>query len=288
MKPATTTLIHVSDLHFGRTNPHAVAALLDSLNSLEFDLLVISGDLTQRSYKSQWAEAKAFLDKVRKPMLIVPGNHDVPLHNPLERFLMPTRRFRSAITPDLAPRWSDGNACVVGMSSPRAIAARPRLFTEGGLSAKQLAAMTFSLSEPAVFRVVVTHHPPLLPPRDYGTPARSLVGARRAMKAFAAAKVDLVLYGHLHLSQVEQAIDHDPSLPFTPLCVMAGSATSTRLRGEVNAFHRIRMQSLAKSETDGDGNCVIETYALGSNRFSLARTRSFRRNTGGWHSAVRE
>jgi 3',5'-cyclic AMP phosphodiesterase CpdA len=87
------TIAHISDLHFGRHDPAVVEALLASLKHSSCDLVIVSGDLTQRARRHEFKQARSFLDRIALPMLVIPGNHDVSLHNPLSRFFWPLDRY---------------------------------------------------------------------------------------------------------------------------------------------------------------------------------------------------
>ena len=95
------SIVHLSDIHFGRVDPLVINPLIEAVNGLKPDLVAVSGDLTQRARSQQFKEARAFLDHLPKPQIIVPGNHDVPLHNVFARFLQPLRKYRRYITDDL-------------------------------------------------------------------------------------------------------------------------------------------------------------------------------------------
>lgn len=95
------TIVHLSDLHFGRVDLTVVAALIETVTKIKPDLVAVSGDLTQRARSHQFKEARTFLDKLPTPQIVVPGNHDVPLHNVFARFLKPLTKYRRYITPDL-------------------------------------------------------------------------------------------------------------------------------------------------------------------------------------------
>ena len=82
-------LIHLSDLHFGKDRPDLLTPLLESVNAFDPDLVIISGDLTQRAREKEYRAARAFIDRINAPVLSVPGNHDIPLHRPFTRFLTP-------------------------------------------------------------------------------------------------------------------------------------------------------------------------------------------------------
>ena len=99
-------ILHLSDLHFGAHDPAIVTAVERRVDQEKPDLVVISGDFTQRARTSQFAEAGAFLDRLRvagHEVLAVPGNHDVPLYDVLRRFLSPLTRYKKYIDETLCP-----------------------------------------------------------------------------------------------------------------------------------------------------------------------------------------
>jgi hypothetical protein len=115
-------LAHLSDLHFGRINPAAVDGLLRSLEDARPDLVIVSGDFTQAARTEEFMAARAFLDRLPAPTFAVPGNHDLPPWNPIERLLRPYERYRRFIAEELEPFWSDAKVGIVGMKSPRRLA----------------------------------------------------------------------------------------------------------------------------------------------------------------------
>ncbi len=116
------TIVHLSDLHFGRFDDNLVAPLLAVILEIAPDLVVISGDLTQRARPREFQQARAFLDLIGRPLLVVPGNHDVPLFNVAEKIVDPLRRYRRYITTDLAPVFEDEEMIAVGINSARRVA----------------------------------------------------------------------------------------------------------------------------------------------------------------------
>ena len=101
------TIVHLSDIHFGRVDGAIIEPLIRIVDELKPDVVAVSGDLTQRARSRQFIEARAFLDKLPKPQIVVPGNHDIPLHNVLTRFLQPLDKYRQYITDDLQPFYAD-------------------------------------------------------------------------------------------------------------------------------------------------------------------------------------
>jgi 3',5'-cyclic AMP phosphodiesterase CpdA len=230
-------LAHISDLHFGRIQGDAVEALLADLHALRPNLVVVSGDLTQRARRVEFLEAQAFLARLQAPVLVVPGNHDIPLYDVVRRALAPLARYRRFIHEDLAPRYDDDEIAVAGINTARAFAVQ-----NGRVSLPALAAIQAAWSERPddVVRIVVSHHPFVRPAQH---PQAPLVGrAGPALEVLERARVDLVLSGHLHASWSGEAAGDaaaQPAARRSILVVQAGTATSARTRGEANGFNVI-------------------------------------------------
>ena len=92
-------IAHISDLHFGRHDPSMVDGLVHSLDQNRPDLVAVSGDLTQRARHTEFTAARHFLDRIGRPIVVVPGNHDVPLYAVHRRFLQPYKKFNRHIAP---------------------------------------------------------------------------------------------------------------------------------------------------------------------------------------------
>jgi predicted MPP superfamily phosphohydrolase len=236
-------LAHLSDLHFGRIDAAALEPLRRRVVELAPDLVVISGDLTQRARARQFREARAFLDSLPRPQVVVPGNHDVPLYNVLARFLRPLGGYRRAIGADLEPSYVDDEIAVLGVNSARALT-----FKGGRVNTKQLerVAQTLQPLPPEVVRIVVTHHPFEAPERLSGR------------------GVDMVMSGHAHAaSAAGRAV----------LVVQAGTATSSRTREAPNSFNLLRVSSRRVD---------VREYRLRDASFVPAAADSFQRGAGGW------
>ncbi|HEX7558185.1 MAG TPA: metallophosphoesterase, partial [Usitatibacter sp.] len=115
------TLVHISDLHFGRVDSALLVPLRERIEALAPHLVVVSGDLTQRATREQFREAKAFLDTLPQPQVVVPGNHDVPLYNVFQRVLSPLGKYLSIVTSDLEPSYIDDEIAVVGVNTARSL-----------------------------------------------------------------------------------------------------------------------------------------------------------------------
>lgn len=217
-------LAHLSDLHFGRTDEHVVDELLADLERHRPDLIIVSGDLTQRARSAQFAEARAFLDRLPAPALVVPGNHDLaPLYRPFSRLFRPRARFlRHLPGHEDPPVRVDDELAVLGLDSTRALR-----WKEGRLRRRHLAHVSDVLAAvpDQVCRVVFMHHP--MSANVLGHP----------FEALADRGVDLVLTGHVHHAHVELIVGAAGSC----VLVQSSTATSTRLRGDANGYGLIRI-----------------------------------------------
>ena len=230
------TLIHLSDLHFGRVDPALLQPLTETVGSIRPDLVVVSGDLTQRAKSAQFIEAKRFLDALGFPLLIVPGNHDVPLYNVAARMLTPLARYKRHVTADLEPMFADDEIAVLGINT-----ARSMVMKNGRINYGQIAAVReklWAIPDP-VTKIIVTHHPFDLPERHGND---DLVGrAQLAMQTFAECGADVLLAGHFHTSHAGSTAARHRIVGHSALVIQAGTATSTRGRGETNSFNVIRV-----------------------------------------------
>jgi 3',5'-cyclic AMP phosphodiesterase CpdA len=229
------TLVHLSDIHFGRVDAAIIEPLIRVINDLQPDLVAVSGDLTQRARTEEFKAARAFLDALPQPQIVVPGNHDVPLHNPVSRFLRPLDKYRRYITEDLRPCYVDDEIAVFGVSTARSLTIKGGRINEEQIA--WLREQLCALNDQAI-KVIVTHHPFDLPESHQ---ERDLVGrAEMAMEAFAACSADIFLAGHLHISHTGQTAARYRVGERSSLVVQAGTAASTRGRGETNSFNLIR------------------------------------------------
>src|SRR5258705_9172875 len=163
-------IAHISDLHFGTEDPLVADGLLTDLSELQPTLVVNSGDLTQRARAGQFMAARAYLDRIPFPQIMVPGNHDIPLYDLIRRFFFPLSRYKKYITPNLAPRFDHDQFVVLGVNTARSFT-----WKNGRISLEQIREIKSAFCELpfAQFKVLVTHHPFVPPPDD---PAPALVG----------------------------------------------------------------------------------------------------------------
>ena len=230
------TLVHLSDLHFGRVDYSLVEPLIKTVEELKPDVVVVSGDLTQRARSEQFQEAREFLDALPHPQIVVPGNHDVPLYNVFARFLQPLDKYRRYITDDLEPFHADDEVAVLGINTARSLTIK-----DGRVNEEQVEIIRQRLCPygDEVTKIIVTHHPFDLPA---GHNERELVNrAEMAMEALARCGADVLLAGHLHVTHTGETFTRYKIKGHSALVVSAGTATSTRGRGEANSFNVLRV-----------------------------------------------
>ena len=265
------TIVHLSDLHFGRVDSALPAPLQRAVHALRPDVVVVSGDLTQRARRAQFAAARDFLAQLPSPRIVVPGNHDVPLYDVARRFLAPLARFRHYIEADPAPWFADEEIAVLGINSARSLT-----FKGGRINREQVALVRqrFASVPATVMRVLVTHHPFALP--EHADASDRIGRAAMALDAFAECGVDILLSGHLHrihMAGAEAIGGHGA------LSLHAGTATSTRGRGEANSFNAIVIEP---------GRLRVDAWHWDAARaaFVLQPPRRFVRAAAGWHEDI--
>jgi len=236
------TILHGSDLHFGKPfNAEIAGVFRRAIEERAPDLLVLSGDFTQRAKVKEYQEARAFLRSLPDlPLVVTPGNHDVPLYRVWERLLAPHRNYRRFISPELDTVTNLPGATVVALDS----SAPRRAIVNGYLSDRQLlfASDAFAGAIEGDVRIAVLHHH-LAPAPDYESD-QVLRGWQRCLDAFQKMGVELVLGGHLHRAYVAHSADLRPPGEGGRRMVIAHSGTTTSTRGRArernkNSFNQI-------------------------------------------------
>lgn len=267
-------IAHLSDLHFGRHDAAVVDGLSAALTAITPHAVVISGDLTQRARRGQFAAARDFIDGLRAaglPVVVVPGNHDVPLYDVTRRFLRPLARFRRYIERNPYPFLADAEVAILGISTARSLT-----FAEGRVSHDQMAQIRriFAGAAPGARRILVTHHPLVELPWGQGDKALRAAGrAALALQAALDADVHLLLAGHHHRPYSGSAAAF-LAAGATMLVIQAGTTTSTRLREHANSFNLI--------DNDGD-RLTIGVHAWNGRDFVADAHQTYRFDGMRWH-----
>jgi 3',5'-cyclic AMP phosphodiesterase CpdA len=231
-----TRIALLADLHFGSVPPQLAEQLTRDLGRIRPDLIIIAGDLTMRSTRIEFADAKSWLEGLEAPLLVLPGNHDLPVWNVFERFTNPFARYSRASGAKLMPVFEDGQSFILGLNTTAIW--QPNLrWHEGTARRRDVAAARLLLTQAPLekARIVATHHP-LLPIEGFPR-SRPVRRAARAMAMLAEQKVEMLLSGHIHQTYAV-ALKRPGG---TVIAVGAPTALSTRMRGEPNGFWLIEV-----------------------------------------------
>lgn len=230
-------LLQISDPHFGTEQPPVVAALLDFARQLRPDVIALSGDITQRARRAQFAAAADFVAQLPPSRrLAIPGNHDIPLFNVFARAFAPYANFQRVFGDDLEPLHEDEHMLVIGVNTTR-----PRRHKDGEVSKEQIERVATQLraARARQLRVVVVHQPVHVIRAEDVT--NLLHDHEAAVAAWSAAGADLIMGGHIHLPYVRPLADHMEGLPRRVWAVQAGTAVSHRVRHDApNSVNVVR------------------------------------------------
>lgn len=242
-----STVLQISDTHFGTERPAVVEALVRFTQEQSPDLVILSGDITQRAQATEFRAASAFVDRLGLPVLAIPGNHDIPLFDLLTRFCRPYARYTSAFGSDLEPVHASHDLMVVCVNTTRSWRHK-----QGEVSAVQIerVASLFADAGDTQLRVVVVHQPVAVTRAE--DVQNQLRGHAAALHRWSTAGIDLVLGGHIHLPYVLEV--HGLARPMW--AVQAGTAVSSRVRkGAPNSVNLLRWRVEPSQKT-----CQIEQW----------------------------
>jgi 3',5'-cyclic AMP phosphodiesterase CpdA len=245
-------LLQISDLHFGTEQPDVMSALRALSHDKKPDVLVVSGDITQRATAEQFKNARAFCDSLGiAQMVALPGNHDIPLFNLFARLVHPYAAYKKAFGQVLELGLMTPALCLVTVNTTRWWRHK-----NGEVSAAQIdrVCQQLSCATPQQLRVVVVHQPVhVLRPQDEHDRLR---GWQPAVRAWSAAGADIVMGGHIHLPYVCELSASVKSLARRMWCVQAGTAVSSRIRREApNSVNLIEF-----ANHGGELGCHVERW----------------------------
>ncbi len=252
-------IIHLSDLHFGTEKDNIINKLLDSLNQAKPDLTIISGDFTQRAFTQEFQKTKDFLNNLPCPAFCVPGNHDIPAYNLIERFFEPYQKYQNFINKDLCPVYENEKIKLAGLNSARR--ALPHWnWANGTISAEQRARLDRFFYPPpndTRWKICTFHHP--IHKVDTMPLDVTVFGRKATLKKIQDLKIDLVLTGHVHHASIT-TLGNDTH---QTVYLSASTALSNRTRDQENGFNLI---TLTKN------TMTIDIYKLKNSNFENFET----------------
>jgi 3',5'-cyclic AMP phosphodiesterase CpdA len=267
-------IAHISDLHFGYNDPLLAKALQQVLHAINPNMLVVSGDLVEHATDAEFHNARAFLDSLPHPQIVVPGNHDLPFYNLWRRFTEGLSKYHRFITDDMEPGFIDDEIAIVGADSAHLYPIKGGKITEAQLDRL---VDVFAAFPPALIRILVTHHPFDLPVPS--NPHLLIGHSRRAVERLAPV-VDILLAGHVHLSSTGSTSTRYKMQGHAMAFVQAGTAISDRNKGEVNSFNLIE----TGRADNADKRVVVHRYSWSktADRFECTDTAEYRLGKEGW------
>lgn len=237
----TFRILHISDIHFG---PPHLSGRLFSLNEMveKADVVIVSGDLSQRAKSKQLLAARNHLTRMGTPFVAVPGNHDVPLYPAHLRVFAPFYRWKKNVQKDVNTRFHIPGLAVHALNSAHGFTS-----TEGRVHTGHLDYFRRSIlrTSPSDFQVLALHHPLLPIPGD--SRDRTLRGAYRLLRRLAEYPVDLVLSGHLHRSIIQDVRDWHAQFPYALPVAHIGTGSTNRGRGKEKHLCSVQMISVNKN-----------------------------------------
>lgn len=272
------TIVQASDLHFGKPHdPAAASAFLADVRVLSPDLIVLSGDFTQRAKLHEYAAAAEFIQGLPEvPVVVTPGNHDVPLYRVWERIFAPYRNYRAHIREELNTVQGIPGVTAVSLNST----APYRAIVNGRITGEQLAFAreAFQSAPEEDLRIVVAHHH-LAPAPDYEGD-RPLPKARRILEAFQEMGVHMVMGGHLHRAYIGNSLDVHPG-PHRDrgiVIVQSGTTTSSRGRAREQAKKSFNVVQVTEDRLEVTHRMYFEE----AGGFAPLSTHAFPRWPGRW------
>lgn len=244
-------VLQISDPHFGTEQPAVLEALLALIEAQQPEVILLSGDVTQRARRGQFDAARRFIERVPHPVLAVPGNHDIPLFNLPARFTNPYGNYRRVFGDELEPEYESDRLLVIGVNTTRASRHK-----DGEVSADQVARVAERLrrARPEQLRIVMQHHP--VRAVSETDVSNLLIGREQAVPTWVDAGMDLLIGGHIHLPYVWPLQGQQGEAGRRAWTAQAGTALSDRVRGDVpNSVNLITC-----TLRDGAHCCAVERW----------------------------
>jgi 3',5'-cyclic AMP phosphodiesterase CpdA len=245
----TLKILHISDLHFGKINSDIVKKLTDFILKSQgegLDLIVLTGDLTQRARRQQFAEAQRFLKAFSTPIVAVPGNHDIPLFNIFSRLFTPLRNYKRYISPHIKEIFEKDDIVVCGINTPNRYTVK-----DGHLHPKEIKKLHHVFRDKNKVKIIACHH------------SLHIESLQRKFKDIIdVTQPHIIMYGHDHQSGVYFLEDQQSF----PLLVAAGTGTSSRTRKEANSFNLMTIDSC---------KITVDTYVFDQDSFRSNENKVF-------------
>lgn len=232
---------HLTDPHFGCEDKAALQAAAKYIEAQRTDVVIVTGDISKDGLQSELDAACNWMRSLSAPVMLTPGNHDVPYYEPLGRIFFPWRRYQRAARGLQTEAWHTPGFSIVPVNTARGWQIRLN-WAQGEISRGQTAVACGELQRaaPGALRIVITHHP-LDWPND--APIKGVTrGGARAIERLTDAGAELFLSGHLHFASAR--------LIGTRALSITSGTLSQRVRHEPCAFTMLRRLSPTAIEAE--------------------------------------
>lgn len=234
-------LVHLTDPHFGCEDKEALKATAKYISEQKPDAVIVTGDISRDGLQRELDAACGWMRDLPVPVMLTPGNHDVPYYNPFGRVFYPWRRFNMAARGIRLAAWHTPKWSIVPINTARGVQLRAN-WAQGSISRRQLEIASAELAKaaPGALRIIITHHP-LDWPNDAPIHGAT-IGGRKAQEALIQAGAELFLSGHLHFASAR--------LIGTAALSITSGTLSRRVRHEPCAFTIVRRTEPSMIEAD--------------------------------------
>jgi 3',5'-cyclic AMP phosphodiesterase CpdA len=259
-------LLHISDLHAGSVEETGIERSLEPLvERAQPELIVVTGDLTHRGRRREHERAAAFLRSLGRPLLVIPGNHDIPYTFPA-RFTRPWAEFERQWS-TVEPVLRSDELMVVGLNS-----VRPWRHQSGRIRSAQIDRTAELLTDApeGALRVVALHHHLIGAP--WRSRKRPVAQRSRVLAGLVDAGAELILAGHIHQAAVSERhefeVEHNGLRGVTVSIAPGLGQPRPNRRGEARGLHVY--------EASAD-SLLVQTYVWRAEDWGLTAQRRFPR-----------
>jgi 3',5'-cyclic AMP phosphodiesterase CpdA len=231
-------IAHLSDSHFGTIKNGVREGLIETLKELKPDLILLTGDITQRARAQEFKEASDFVNQLKPtPLIAVPGNHDLPVYNIFRRLFSPYYSFKTLFKDQLEKDFVYGDVVVKGLNST----SRWR-HIQGDFNLRRLDRRLREKKVQAKVHIAAFHHP--MDCAKVQDEKNLLQQKEDAIELFAHHQIDLIIGGHIHDPYVNLSTQRYPNTQRSMIIGVAGTCTSWRTRsGAPNSFNLIDVET---------------------------------------------
>lgn len=222
------SIVQISDLHFGREDQDVAKAGEAIIKKLKPDLIVIAGDLTQRNRSKECFLALEFLRRINRPILIVPGNHDIPFFNIYARFRKPLSHYDRYFNSMYVSVFENDFLNIIGLNTTSRFQVKDGKLRSNDM---EMVIESFDKTKQSKWNILVTHHPF----------SRIRKNHHPILMDKFLASIDVWLSGHLHRFKLENLQYRGET--YDGLQCISGTFISTRLRSEENSFNVLEFEN---------------------------------------------